>query len=108
MNGNMVGFIVWIIVGFIMVLIGVFSFFSKKPAGFWANAKPVEVKDVKAYNHAVGSLFMIYGLVFNILGIPLLKGNGAFILLTVAGVLFETILLMVIYTLVIEKKFRKK
>ena len=48
--------------------------FSKNPVGFWANTETIKVKDVKDYNRASGLLFIIYGIIFVILGIPLLDG----------------------------------
>ena len=49
--------------------------FSKNPVGFWANTETIKVKDVKDYNRASGLLFIIYGIIFVILGIPLLEGQ---------------------------------
>lgn len=37
MDGNVIGFIGWTIVGISIVVIGIIVLFSKKPAGFWAN-----------------------------------------------------------------------
>ena len=50
--------------------------FSKNPVGFWANTETIKVKDVKGYNRASGLLFIIYGIIFVILGIPLLEGQN--------------------------------
>ncbi len=41
------------------------------------------------------------------LGIPILVGDPAWIMLSVVGVMAETIAAMVVYCLVIEKKYRK-
>ena len=90
------------------MLLGIIDIFSKKPAGFWANSKPFEVNDVKGYNRATGLLFIAYGLVFNLLGIPLLMGkNNPFIILSMVGVMFETIVVMAVYSIVITKKYKK-
>ncbi|WP_027430639.1 hypothetical protein [Lachnospira multipara] len=108
MSGEVLGFTIWIIVGFGIMLLGIIDIFSKKPAGFWANSKPFEVKDVKGYNRATGLLFIAYGLVFNLLGLPILMGhNNPYIILSMVGVMFETIAIMVIYSLVITKKYKK-
>lgn len=83
-------------------------FFAKKPLGFWANAKVFEVTDIKKYNRAVGKLFCTFGIVFAILGIPLISGqNSPWILLSVLGIMIETIVAMAVYSLVIEKKYKK-
>lgn len=106
--GEIIGFIIWSIVGIIFMGIGISSFFSQKAVGFWANAKMYEVNDVKKYNHAVGKLWILYGVIFIILGLPLLSGqNSPFILLSIIGIMMETIALMTIYTLVITPKYRK-
>ena len=77
--------------------------------GFWANAKMFEVTDVRKYNAAMGKLFIGFGMIFIILGLPLLSGqNSALIILSAFGVMAEVILMMAIYTIVIEKKYKKK
>lgn len=105
----MLAFIIWAAVGIIIFGIGIFSFFSKKPVGFWANAELFDVEDYQKYNYAVGKLFCVFGIVFIVLGVPLLGGqNSSLVIISVVGVMVETILLMAIYTLVIERKYRKK
>ena len=53
--------------------------------------------------------FMIGGMLFVVLGIPLLSAqNIPYILLSVFGVMLETIVFMVIYSLFIEKKYKKQ
>jgi len=109
MTGEIMGFIIWCIVGLIFIVLGVISFFSKKPTGFWANVDMFQVTDTKQYNHAMGKLFSIFGIVFIVLGLPLLTGqNSAWILLSMLGVVGETIITMVIYITRIEKKYKKK
>lgn len=55
-----------------MIGIGIRAFFQKKATGFWANIKTVTMADIKGYNHTVGKLFIMYGVVFIALGMPLL------------------------------------
>lgn len=58
MGGRMIGFIVWAIVGCILIGIGVCAYFSKKTVAFWANMKAFPVRDIKGYNmHWVNCLF---------------------------------------------------
>lgn len=103
----MLGFIIWAIVGLFIIGIGVSAFFSKKAVGFWANIDVEKMKDIKKYNSAVGRLFIIYGVLFISLGVPMLsEQKSALILLSILGVMFETIVTMVIYTQVISKKYR--
>ena len=109
MSGRMVGFVIWAIFGCVMIMIGISDFFSKKEVGFWANAKTFPVNDIKKYNRATGKLLIAYGVIFVVLGLPLLDGqNSPYILLSVLGVMIETIAVMAIYSLHITKKYRKK
>lgn len=106
-----IAFLIWVIVGAIAIIYGLFVAMvpKKKAVGFWANAEMFPVTDVKAYNRAVGKLMIIFGIVFILLGIPLLQGqNSPTIILTVFGVMFEVVIMMSIYVCVIEKKYRKK
>lgn len=108
MSGQILGFLIWALTGILFILLGICSACSKTPAGFWANVKTFEVTDVKRYNHAVGKLFCIFGLVLILLGTPLLLEEGPmWILLSVAGVMAAAIVLMAVYILVIEKKYKK-
>ena len=105
----MIAFIIFVMVSLIFVGIGISAFFSKKPMGFFSNAEMFEVTDVKGYNRAVGILWCVYGIVMIILGIPLLAGqNSPHALINMVGVMLETIALVVVYVLVIEKRYRKK
>ena len=111
MSETLLAFFIWLVIGLLFVGMGTHALFSKKaqPMGFWANAKMFEVTDVRKYNAAMGKLFIIYGIVFIILGLPLLSGeNSADLILTMFGVMAETIVMMAIYTVVIEKKYKKK
>lgn len=103
----MVGFIIWALIGAIIVAIGIKDLFAKKPVGFWANAETTKVEDVKGYNRATGILFIAYGNVFVLLGIPLLYGqNTPFVVISIVGAMLETIMIMVIYSIFIVKKYR--
>lgn len=107
----MFAFIIWLIVSCFFVALGIFAIVSKKevPFGFWANAKVFAVNDVKGYNRAVGKLWIVFGVIFALLGIPLLKGqNSPYIVLSIIGMMIAAISAMVIYVVVIENKYRKK
>lgn len=111
MSGGEIGFIIWAVCGGLFVVIGICSFSAKKPVGFWANVKSPsvdEISDIKAYNRAMGKMWCVFGIVFVLLGAPLLTGqNSPWILLSILGAMFSVIVLMVIY-LRIERKYRKK
>lgn len=102
---------IWCLISGLFIVLGIYSFLSKKEVafGFWANAETFPVNDVKAYNRAMGKLWCVFGVVLAVLGLPLLKGqNTAFILLSILGVMAEAIITMGVYTIIIEKKYRKK
>lgn len=108
MAGTVWGFILWSLAGGLIIALGIHALGSRKAVGFWANAEMFEVTDVKRYNRAVGKLFVAFGIVFILLGLPLLCGqNSAWILLSVLGTMLETITAMAIYSTVIEKKYKK-
>ena len=106
MKESVIGFIIWAAVGALFFIIGIHAFFAGKPVGFWANAKTPEIENVKSYNRKVGTLFLIYVVIFMLLGLPLLF-NSDLIVFSIIGVMFETIGVMAAYT-VIEQKYRKK
>lgn len=109
MDGKIIGFIIWSVLGGLFICLGVYSYFSKNPMRFWANAKLFEVSDIKKYNHAVAKLFWIFGIVLIALGTPLLAGqNSAWILFSIVGLLLASIVAMSVYSLVIEKKYKKE
>ncbi len=110
MEGRILGFVVWCAVGGLFLCLALYTWFSKKPRamGFWANAQMFPVTDVKSYNRAMAKLFGGFGIVMMGLGIPLLAGeNSAWIMVSVVGLMAESIGAMVVYCLVIEKKYRK-
>lgn len=103
----MIGFTLWEITGCLFIVFGIYTFYAKHAIGFWANEKMFKVKDIKTYNHKLGKLWILFGLIFNLLGIPLLAGqNSPLIMITLIGVVFEVIALILIYTSYIEDKYR--
>ncbi|MDD2978993.1 MAG: hypothetical protein PHN80_03380 [Hespellia sp.] len=107
MDERIIGFIAWAIIGCFIIGLGISAFFRKKAVDFWANVKVEPMNDIRKYNYALGKLLIVYGVIFNILGIPLLSGqNSPLILLSVLGIMIETIVTMVFYTQMIAKKYR--
>lgn len=103
------GFIIWVIVSFGFIILGVLCLRSKKdkPIGFWSNAKVFKVNNVNDYNKALGKLWIAYGIALAIMGIPLLDGqNSPLIMITLIGTMFLTVILMVVYMTFIESKYR--
>ena len=109
MLGNITGFVLWLLVGLGFIGLGFYARSSKKVMNFWANAKVFAVTDVKKYNHAVAKLFIVFGIVFIILGLPLLLTKATiFVFVPSVGVMIESIVAMIVYTVAIEKKYRRK
>ncbi len=108
-TGKMTGFILWLAGGCLLIALGIGAFFAKKEVGFFNNVEPLPMKDVKAYNRAVGKLLIGYGIVFAALGLPILAGqNPGLIILSILGVVAETIGAMAVYILVIQTKYERK
>ncbi|MBR5578714.1 MAG: hypothetical protein IKW28_06940 [Lachnospiraceae bacterium] len=111
MNESIMAFIIWAIVGIVFILMGIYCLNSKtlKPFGFWANAEVIQVEDVKGYNRTLGKLWCVYGSLFIVVGVPLLKeDNSAWIIIPILGTMLLTIGTMIIYVVGIESKYRKK
>lgn len=106
MEEHILGFVMWCAVGVMFLCMAGYAWVAKKPVGFWANAEMFEVTDVRKYNRDMARLFAVYGVVMMGLGIPLLLGNSGWILVSVVGIMAETIAAMAVYSLVIEKKYR--
>lgn len=109
MTGRIYGFALWAAFGAAFIILGIYVAFSKKEKafGFWANAKTPPVTDIKKYNRALGMLEGIYGVVFILLGLPLLaEQNSALFIISILGAMFSTIAAMVVYELGIAKKYR--
>ena len=100
-EGAFLGFLLWMAGGGLLIALGIAAFFAKKEVGFFNN--------VKAYNRAVGKLYLVYGAVFLLLGLPILTGqNSPAVVFSVLGVVAETIVAMAVYLLAIQNKYEKK
>jgi len=104
-------FVIWLLMSIAFVILGIYACISKKEVafGFWANAAAPEVTDVQGYNKALGKLWVVFGVAFGIIGLPLLAGqNSAIIILSVLGAMFLSVGTMIYYTLAIEARYKKK
>ena len=102
-------FMLWCGCFFLLLLLGLSCFLRKKQVGFFANADPFPVSDVRGYNRACGICWIAYSLIGMVCGLPLLgEENPARILLMVLFTALDTLGLILLYVLVIEKKFQKK
>ena len=107
MKENIFFFTIFCIWDVIYVCLAIYIWFSKKAIRFWGNKKMFEVTDIKKYNHAMSKLYIVHSIVFILIGLPLLTGAHKWIILSVAGVVVETIVFMAVYSLVIKKKYKK-
>jgi phosphatidylglycerophosphate synthase len=108
---NMLGFVLWCILGIFFIGWGMYCKYSKSSTAFWfwANANVFPVNDVSKYNSAMGKLFITFGIILILLGLPLLGGqNSPLIFVSILGTLIAVIGVMIVYTIVIEKKYRLK
>lgn len=105
----MIGFMSWVLVGLLFIVIGVVDCFAKKPVGFWSNGNIPQISDVKRYNKAVGKLYCVFGVLFIPLGLPLLAGqNEPVVFISLVGAFVWVIALMLIYELGIVRKYCRK
>lgn len=108
MTGGIIGFIIWISVSLVFVIIGFSAWRSRTPVGFFTFAKPPEVTDVKRYNHAVAVIWYVFAGCMCLLGLPLLAGqNSPYVVISIIGTMWLCIGIAIAYCRV-EKRYRKK
>lgn len=106
MNENLPVFLIWAACGLPVAGIGIADCFRKTPAGFFANAEPPAVSDVRRYNRAVGLLLIAFGLWIILLGLPLLfPAHVLWILLSIPLLMLGVIAMMAVYQLYIGRKY---
>ena len=105
-----IGFVIWSLISFLLLWIGVWVWRSDKAAGFFSGVKPPAVSDIRKYNHAVAILWFIYAALFELLSLPFLfmKQNSAGFLLSIAGVPVISIALMILYTRILHRYEQKQ
>ena len=101
----MMGFIIWSTVALMILIVAAVTWRSRKAAGFFTGVKPPEVRDVRKYNRAVAVLWIVYALLFEGLGIPLLflEQNKALIAVILLGVPILTIGLVIAYQVILRR-----
>lgn len=101
------GFILWTLITLIFVYIGITTRKSNIPVNLFTFGDAPKVNDIKRYNKAVSNLWLVFTLLFEMIGISLLfiKQNSPFVVLIVLGVVFLVIGMMVAY-IKIESKYR--
>ena len=71
MDQNVIGYLGWCAVGGVCFVTAVSIWRSKKAVSLRWKKLDGEVTDVKKYNHAVAKLYILYGAVFILAGLPL-------------------------------------
>ena len=101
------GFIIWTIISIVFVYIGITTRKSSIPVNLFTFSDVPKVNDVKGYNRTVSNLWLVFTVLFEMIGISLLfiKQNSPFVVLIVLGVVFLVIGMMVAY-IKIESKYR--
>ena len=102
-----IGFVIWSIAAVLFLVIGISSWRSENEVGFFTGVNPPKMKDVTAYNHAVGKIWFWFTGLFEIAGIPFLfmKQNSLIALLIVV-VVFLLVIGVIIAYLRVEAKYR--
>ena len=111
MEERVMAFVIWAILGVLFIIMGIYDMNSKKekPFGFWANSGVAPIEDVKSYNRALGRLWCVYGILFTLIGLPLLEEqNSGLIIIPILGAMFISVAAMIVYVVGIEAKYRKK
>lgn len=108
---NIIVLVILGFVAFVMTSIGAVQFRSSRPVGFYNGEippKPEELTDVRAWNHAHGTMWMLFGasiLGCGLLGILLDHAVWSPVLMT-GGVLVP-LPLMVLGHHMLQKKYRR-
>ncbi len=104
-----VGFLIWTAMALIPAAVGAAALKSGKAAGFFSGIEPPEVTDVKKYNRSVATLWFVYAVLLELLGLPLLflKQNAAGFLGMALGVPVISIGLVVAYQGILRRYERK-
>lgn len=102
-----IAFIIWTIISIVFVYIGITTRKSNIPVNLFSFGDAPKAKDINGYNKAVSNLWLVFTLLFEMIGISLLfiKQNSPLVILIVLGVVFLVIGMMVTYTK-IESKYR--
>lgn len=101
------GFFIWTLITLIFVYIGITIRKSNIPVNLFTFGDAPKANDIKRYNKAVSNLWLVFTILFEMIGISLLfiKQNSPLVILIVLGVVFLVIGMMVMHTK-IESKYR--
>ena len=105
----LIAFCIWSLSALLFFVFGICTLSAKKPMPFWTHERKIEVSNVKAYNKAVAFLYFVYAFTILILGVPMLfsRQNSAGFIIPVLGLPIASILMIAVYVICIEAKYRK-
>ena len=100
-----VAFIIWSIVAFMFVVIGIVDWNSKTEVGFFTGVEPGKKKDIVGYNRAVAKIWFFFSAMLEIIGIPLLfiQQNSAIAVIVCLLTVALIIAIMIVYVKVDAK-----
>lgn len=102
-----IAILIFVLLGLLFIGMGIHCYLAKEAVHFWANVKRAEIRHVKEYNRKVGNLWFLYGGSFLVFALPFKAGqNSGWIVISVLGIVFMSLLLMILYSL-LESKYRK-
>ncbi len=99
-----------IAIGFMMMCVSIYYYFSKKPVTIYNNSNPPkidQITNIRSYNHATSRLMLIYGMVFIFEGL-MIHGKLICFFLVILTVMPGIIIVIAIYESVILKKYLKR
>lgn len=107
----MVGFIIFTLMVFIFVVMGVNTWRSNEAVGFFTGVEPPKIKEqyVKKYNHSVAVIWFVFSAILEIFGLPLLffQQNSPYFIIPVLGIMFLVIGIIVAF-LMVQNHFMKE
>ena len=98
-----------IAIGFMMICVSIYYYFSKKPVTIYNNSNPPrldQITNIRSYNHATALLMLIYGTVFIFEGV-IISNKLMCLFIVVLTVMPGMVVVMAIYENVILKKYLK-
>lgn len=102
-----IGFAICSIVAAIFLLIGISTWKSKEPVGFFTFVKRPDVSDTRRYNHAVSVLWIAAAVVLELACVPFLflEQNSPLPIVIILAVVIMVLAMMIVYTR-IEAKYK--
>ena len=104
----LIGFIIWTIVSCLFLVIGITNRKADFPVGFFSNVKAPDVTDIKKYNKEVSNIWLVFAILFELLGVPLLffEQNDPVFIIVILGTVALIIGIIIAY-LRVEMKYKK-